>query len=357
MKIVFFGLSVTSSWGNGHATTYRGLLRELVWRGHEVIFFERDVPWYSANRDLQPQDADSDVVMYDSLKKLESYGSLIGSADAVVVGSYVPEGIALAEWLIRVARGVTVYYDIDTPVTLARVAAGDCEYLCADLIPKFQLYLSFSGGSILRRLESEFGSPSARAFYCAVDPDSYHPEVVEERWDLGYLGTYSDDRQPGLERLLLNPARQWDRGRFVVAGPQYPPGIDWPGNVERIEHLAPARHRRFYNSQRFTLNITRADMIAAGHSPSVRLFEAAACGTPIISDWWEGLDEIFEIGTEVLVVDDARSVLEILHGMSPDQARVIGSAARRRVLASHTAARRAAELERHLSHVRKESLV
>ena len=184
-----------------------------------------------------------------------------------------------------------------------------------------------------------------------MDPTRYFPENQTERWDLGYLGTYSDDRQPALERLLLEPARRLPEGNFVVAGPQYPPEIAWPGNVARIEHLPPEDHRAFYNRQRFTLNVTRADMVAAGHSPSVRLFEAAACGTPIISDPWDGLDEIFDIGTEILVARDPRDVMNYLADISAEQAAAIGEAGRRRVLAAHTAAHRAADLETYLGEV------
>ncbi|MEX1049841.1 MAG: glycosyltransferase, partial [Akkermansiaceae bacterium] len=231
---------------------------------------------------------------------------------------------------------------------LARMERGDCDYLSPELIPRFQLFLSFAGGQTLRRLEDEFGSPCARAFYCSVDPAHYFPESHALRWDLGYLGTYSDDRQAGLHRLLLEPARAWKAGRFIVAGSQYPEGIAWPSNVERVEHLPPAEHRQFYNSQRFALNITRCEMIAAGHSPSVRLFEAAACGTPIISDWWEGIDEFFEPGKEILIARDTEDVIELLRHLPPAEALKVGAAGRRRVLASHTAMHRAGELEAHL---------
>ncbi len=217
-------------------------------------------------------------------------------ADLVIVGSYVPDGVEVGRWAIATAQGVTAFYDIDTPVTLAKLERGDTEYLSPDLIRRYDMYLSFTGGPTLQRLERQYGSPMARALYCSVDPERYHPEPAEPRWDLGYLGTYSDDRQPTVDRLLVEPARAWGEGRFVVAGPQYPGSIVWPANVARIEHLPPADHSAFYNAQRFTLNVTRADMIAAGWSPSVRLFEAAACGTPIISDWWAGLDSLFDPG-------------------------------------------------------------
>jgi spore maturation protein CgeB len=165
------------------------------------------------------------------------------------------------------------------------------------------------------------------------------------------MGTYSDDRQPTLDALLVEPARRWAGGRFVVAGPMYPPELRWPPNVRRITHLPPAEHRGFYNAQRFTLNVTRADMIAAGWSPSVRLFEAAACGTPIVSDWWAGLDTLLAPGTEVLVARDAAEALAIVREMPEAERRAIGDAARRRVLASHTAAHRAAELEAYVSEL------
>jgi spore maturation protein CgeB len=213
------------------------------------------------------------------------------------------------------------------------------------LIPQFQLYLSFTGGPTLERLEQEYGAQLARPLYCSVDPSLYRPEPAVVRWDLGYMGTYSDDRQPGLARLMLEPARMWQEGRFAVAGPQYPKSIRWPRNLRRIEHLPPSRHRRFYNSQRFTLNLTRADMVAAGFSPSVRLFEAAACGTPIVSDYWDGIDTLFESGREILIARSAADVLEWVRDLPESERLALGQRARSRVLSEHTAAHRAAELE------------
>jgi spore maturation protein CgeB len=346
--MVMIGLSITSSWGNGHATTYRGLVRELVRRGHDVLFLERDVPWYARNRDLvQPPFGRTEL--YHSLEELKDrFGREVGAADLVLVGSFVPEGVPVGEWVQQTARGVKAFYDIDTPVTLAKLARGDEEYLSAALIPHYDLYLSFTGGPTLDTLETRFGSPMARALYCSCDPELYYPEGAEPCWDLGYLGTYSPDRQPALEGLMLDSARLWPEERFVAAGPLYPATVEWPANVERREHLAPVEHRSFYNRQRFTLNITRADMVRAGYSPSVRLFEAAACGTPIISDYWEGLETFFEPGTEVLVSRSAQKTLRHLREM-PEAERVqLGARARARVLAGHTAAHRAAQLEGYI---------
>jgi spore maturation protein CgeB len=264
----------------------------------------------------------------------------------------VPEGVAVGEWAARTARGAVAFYDIDTPVTLAKLARGDHEYLTPALVARYDLYLSFTGGPTLRRLERELGSPMARALYCSVDPALYAPDPsVPVTLDLGYMGTYSDDRQPTVDRLLVEPARRWPEGRFAVVGPQYPEHLAWPANVRREIHLAPREHRAFYNAQRFTLNVTRADMIAAGWSPSVRLFEAAACGTPIVSDRWAGLEEVLRPGTEILVADDAEAVLRAVRGMPDDERRALGDAARARVLAAHTAAHRAAELEAHVTEV------
>jgi spore maturation protein CgeB len=345
MKFVICGLSITSSWGNGHATTYRGLVRELVNLGHEVLFLEHDKPWYADNRDL-PRPPYGRTELYASVEELKDrFGAEVREADVVIVGSYVPEGVTVGEWVTTTARGITAFYDIDTPVTLAKLERGDEEYLAPRLISRYGLYLSFTGGPTLRRLEREYGSPMARVLYCSVDPSLYFPEEREIEWDLGYLGTYGEDRQPRLERLLLKPARRQPQRHFVVAGPLYPPTIEWPANVARIEHLPPAEHRGFYNAQRFTLNITRADMVRAGYSPSVRLFEAAACGTLIISDWWDGLDTIFQIGKEILVSRSSAATLRYLNETSEAERKRLGRQARKRVLGQHTAAHRARELE------------
>lgn len=348
LNIVIFGLSITSAWGNGHATTYRALARALHRRGHRVRFFERDMPWYAEHRDLAEPPYCS-VQLYTHIGQLESHLPDLAHADLVMVGSYVPEGRRLIEWLLPRLACTTAFYDIDTPVTVAKLAAGTCEYLDAALVPRFDLYLSFAGGPILQRLRHEFGASRPTAFYCSVEPQEYSPVAgAAKLYDLGYLGTYSADRQPALERLLLAPARQWRGGAFYVAGAQYPDTLRWPANVARKQHLAPAEHRSFYNCQRFTLNITRADMLANGYSPSVRLFEAAACGVPIISDVWPGLDEMFVPGREIILVNSTEEVLHWLRDFESQELLQIGARARRRVLECHTADHRVLELERHL---------
>jgi spore maturation protein CgeB len=349
MRVVVLGLSLSSSWGNGHATTYRALLRAFAARGHDILFLERQVPWYAAHRDL----ADPSycrLAFYDSVEELDAWRDELASADAVILGSFVPDGIAVGELAQRLAK-LAAFYDIDTPVTLAALARGEETYIAVRQIAGFRLYLSFTGGPTLARLEAEYGSPAARQLYCSVDIDAYRPLDLPHRWDLSYLGTYSDDRQPMLERLLLEPARRTPDRRFVVAGAQFPETIVWPANVERIAHLPPEKHAAFYAQSRFTLNVTRADMVRAGYSPSVRLFEAGACGTPIISDDWRGLDELLRPGREILIATDGGQVVEAL-AMDETYRRAMATTLRSRILAEHSAARRAAELEDYLLSAR-----
>jgi spore maturation protein CgeB len=351
LNIVILGLSITSSWGNGHATTFRALVRALSARGHSVFFLERDMPWYAKNRDL-PNPPYGLTQLYRSVSELKRrFERKVMKADLCIVGSYVPEGIAIGDWVTATCRGVKAFYDIDTPITLAKLESGDAEYLTRRLVRRYDLYLSFTGGPVLRKIERELGSPMARALYCSVDPKLYFPERSKIKWDLGYMGTYSVDRQPSLDQLLIEPARRSPELKTLVAGPMYPRELAWPKNVKRIEHLAPAAHRRFYNSQRFTLNLTRADMRAAGFSPSVRLFEAAACGTPIISDSWPGLETFFEPRREILTASTADEVLHYVKDLSENDRRAIGERARDRIFDEHTSERRAMQLEDYVSEL------
>jgi spore maturation protein CgeB len=348
--IVILGLSITSSWGNGHATTYRSLVGGLERLGHRVLFLECDVPWYAANRD-QPQPHGATTKLYENFDDLIArFEQQVQAASLVIVGSFVPDGARVGEWVTSVARGRTAFYDIDTPITLEKLANGEADYLRRDLIPKYDCYLSFTGGPILQTIE-RYGSPMARVLYCSVDVEHYRPLALPRRWELGYLGTYSEDRQSGLEDLLLQPARQWENGCFAVAGSMYPPEVEWPSNVERITHIAPLDHPAFYRSQKFTLNLTRARMKEYGFSPSVRLFEAGACATPIISDWWTGFDSLFRIGHEILVARDAEDTLRYLREVGDDERLAIGEAARTRVLAEHTPQQRALQLEGYLEEM------
>jgi spore maturation protein CgeB len=342
VRIVILGLSVTSSWGNGHATNYRGLVGALERRGHDVLFLERDVAWYAANRDF---DAPW-VGLYSSLDDLrDRFAADVRSADLVIHGSYVAH---VSRWLAETAEGVLAFYDLDTPVTLARLERGECEYLPRELVPRYDIYLSFTGGPTLGRLERRYGAKRARPFYCLVDPACYRPLCTERRYALGYIGTYDRERQRTLSRLLVKPARRLPEEHFVVAGPPYPPELKWPANVERIEHVAPGAHAQFYARQRLTLNATRREMAVAGWSPSVRLFEAAACAVPVVTDVWPGLSDFFRPGEEILEASSPEDVMQAL-SLGDGELRAIGLAARERVLHEHTADHRASQLEAYVA--------
>ncbi|MVA38036.1 glycosyltransferase [Agrobacterium vitis] len=352
-NLVFLGLSLSSSWGNGHATTYRALIRGLKANGVRVLFLERDVPWYATHRDLPDPDF-CDLAYYSEIDAmLDTYADELRQAEAVIIGSYVPDGVALIDKVLRLRPQRLCFYDIDTPVTLAKLARGEEEYLSPRQIADFDAYFSFSGGQVLTRLEAQYKARRALPLYCSVDADRYRPTGEAHRWDLGYLGTYSPDRQPTLEKLLIEPARRLPHLRFVVAGPQYPSDIRWPGNVKRIEHLPPEDHPGFYSRQRFTLNVTRADMIAAGWSPSVRLFEAAACRTPIISDPWRGLRALLPDGEAIVIAREAQDVIRALTETEETVRRLLGERARDIVLKGHTGAVRARELANALALIPK----
>ena len=354
MKIVIYGLTITSSWGNGHGTTYRSLVKALAKRGHTVHFIERDVEWYRSNRDL-PEPEFCTVQIYDDwAQSRKILVEASAGADAIVVGSYFPDAIALTTELLAAGRGPVLFYDIDTPITMARLrAAGGTEYLDAKLIPHYAAYLSFTGGPALTELEQQFGSPWAVPFHCSVDAELYKPTACREafRCDLSYLGTYAEDRQPKLMRFLGSTAALLPDRRFIVAGPQYPDWFVWGPNVGRMIHISPPEHPAFYSSSRFTLNLTRNDMVAAGYSPSVRLFEASACEAVILSDSWTGLEEFLTPGKEVLLPMDDQEVAEILTEMSDEERVRMGRRARERILAAHTSEHRAEEFENVVNRV------
>jgi spore maturation protein CgeB len=351
LRITIFGLSITSSWGNGHATTFRALFAALHRRGHQITFFEKDVEWYASNRDL-PAPPYAKVIAYDDWESvLPRARHAIRECDVAIVGSYFPDGIAALQEIIDARPPVKAFYDIDTPVTVSLLGANaSCEYLSREQLPQLDLYFSFTGGPLLRRLESGYGVKRALPLYCSFDPSLYHPRLRDTRLqcDLSYMGTYASDRQPKLDDLLLTPALQCMERTFIVAGSMYPDSVTWPPNVEHVQHLEPKYHSLLYSSSDFVLNITRREMVMAGHSPSVRLFEAAACGATIISDIWAGLSEFFAPEEEILLVSQGSDVVDLLkHGALPE----IGKRARRRVLEQHTSDMRAREFEQAILNV------
>lgn len=347
MKLVIFGLTVTSSWGNGHATLWRGLIRALASRGWDLTFFEKDLPYYAEHRDLTAIPG-ARLVLYPDWELVRTQAKAeIREADAAMVTSYCPDGRAASALVCEMAQ-LSLFYDLDTPLTLARVGAGESvPYLPAEGLGGFDMVLSYTGGAALDQLIDRLGAKRAAPLYGHVDPDTHRPVKADERFraDVSYLGTFAADRQDKLARLFIEPARRRPDLRFLIGGSCYPQAFPWRPNIWFARHVAPPEHPAFFSSSRMTLNVTRRDMAALGWCPSGRLFEAAACGVPVLTDVWQGLEWFFEPGREVITVGDGEDVLA---AFDRDDLAAIGRAARERALDEHTSACRAAELERLL---------
>jgi spore maturation protein CgeB len=347
MKIVIFGLTISSSWGNGHATLWRGLCRALAKRGHRVVFFEKDVPYYAASRDFL-EIPGGDLILYEDWDSVRVRAEMeLKDADVTMVTSYCPDGISAGDLLLSAPHATRVFYDLDTPVTFTRLDAGEpISYISPRGLDEFDLVLSYTGGEALERLRRELGARRVAPLYGHVDPDVHRPVPSIHHYvsDLSYLGTYAADRQDTLQRLFINPAACRPDRRFLIGGAQYPEDFPWQPNIHFMRHLPPPEHPAFFSSSRLTLNITRQAMAKMGWCPSGRLFEAAACGTPILSDFWEGLDSFFEPGREILIARDTEDAVTALD-LTDAELKRIGKASRERALEEHTSERRAKELE------------
>lgn len=348
VKITIFGLALSSSWGNGHATPYRAILRALHRRGARSIFYEQDLPYYAAHRDFHVS-PDCELKLYPCWDdvRVEALRD-VAESDIVINASYCPDGARISDEVLDTEGPLHIFYDLDTPITLNALASHGSDYLRRDQIPRFDLYLSFTGGRVLQELERQYGAQLARPLYGCVDPETYQRVASHDgfRCWFSYLGTYAPDRQQKLNELFLEPARRRPGLPFVLAGSLYPREWIWPGNVKRFEHVAPGQHAALYSSSRATLNITRREMADSGYCPSGRFFEAAACGTPILTDWWEGLDAFFDPEHELCVVRTAEDVLACL-SLSDGELRAKAERARSRTLADHTGDRRATQLLAH----------
>lgn len=345
MKLVIFGLTISSSWGNGHATLWRGLCKALAKYGHDVTFLELDVPYYANHRDLiWPKTYK--LMLYSNWPEIaNSAERLVRETDVAVVTSYCPNACEASNLVLN-SSAIKVFYDLDTPVTLEQVKKnGSVEYIPASGLAGFDLVLSYVGGSALNELQSLLGAGRVAPLYGSVDPAVHKPVPPSEQYssDLSYLGTYAPDRQASLQKLFLGPAQVLRKRRFVLGGAQYPDDFPWTENVWFVSHVPPPQHASFYCSSRATLNVTRAAMASTGFCPSGRLFEAAACETPIVSDSWPGLDDFLTPGEEILVAGSSQDVVNAL-SLSPEELRRLGRAARERVLAEHTAEHRSREL-------------
>jgi spore maturation protein CgeB len=348
MHFVVFGLSISSSWGNGHATLWRGILRAMAERGHTASFYEKDAPYYASNRDGWRCPDGVGLRLYDSLDAVRRAAAReVDSADVALWTSYCPDGARISQMILESRATIKAFYDLDTPVTLSALCSGAAvEYLPPGGLGEFDLVLSYTGGRAIEELRSRLGASRVVPLYGSFDPETHRPvpTMDEFRGALCYLGTFAADRQRALEELFVMPASRMPEQRFVMGGAQYPETFPWTSNIFFVRHLRPMLHPAFFCSARATLNITRSHMAEYGYCPSGRLFEAAACGAVILSDWWEGLDTFFALGEEILRVASADDVVDVL-GLSDRELRDIGDAARQRALEQHTAARRVAELE------------
>lgn len=348
MKIVVFGLSLSSSWGNGHATVWRSLLAGLWRRGHRCVFFERDAYYYSEHRDLtRPQYAD--LCIYASWEAVvERARRELGESDVAIVTSYCADAIAASTLVLESRAKRRIFYDLDTPVTLANVGDGrSVFYLPPGGLRDFDLVLSFTGGGALEQLKQRLGARRVAVLYGSVDPAEYYPGEPDARFagDLSYLGTYAPDRQPYLERLFFAAAKRSPKRRFIMGGSLYPRQCPWLENIYYIPHVPPPEHARFYSSSPMSLNVTRPAMAAMGFCPSGRLFEAAACGAALLSDRWEGIERFFEPGSEIIMLDKTEDTVAALD-LDEDRVAAIARRARERTLDEHTGFRRALEFER-----------
>lgn len=346
MRVIIFGLTISSSWGNGHATIWRGLCGALARCGHQVVFFEHDVSYYSNHRDLTSPEG-YQIIFYENWVDIEPQArEMVAAADAAIITSYCPDSSSAAEVVLASKVPVRVFYDLDTPVTLERLRQqGSVDYVPSCGLGPFDLVLSYTGGRALLDLQELLGARKVAALYGSVDPRLHKPVQPKAKYgaDLSYLGTYAEDRQPMLRRLFIEAARCAPEKRFLVGGAQYPENFPWAENIWFVSHVPPAEHPAFYSSSKLTLSVTRAAMAEMGYCPSGRLFEAAACETPLVSDWWDGLDDFFEPGREIIVASSTAEVLEALAG-SRDELQQVGVAARERVMAEHTSDHRCQQL-------------
>jgi spore maturation protein CgeB len=353
VNITVFGLTLSSSWGNGHATPYRAIIRALDRLGHKVHFFEKDVPYYSSRRDFDSCDY-CELTLYSAWANIRERAlSAAADSDVVITASFLPEGRRINDEILDLGRPLRIFYDLDTPVTLNALRQGEVEYLDAGQIPAFDLVLSFTGGKALAALEHDYRARMVRPLYGCVDPDEYYRVAPAAKFqcDMSYMGTYSPDRQVKLDALLLEPSRRHPEKLFLLAGSLYPWNWQWGENVRRIDHVAPAEHSSFYSSSRLTLNITRGEMAANGWCPSGRFFEAAACGTPLITDAWDGLDSFFDLESELRVVTSAEDV-ETALSSSDEERQSMANRARQRTLDEHSGKVRARQLLQYIEEAR-----
>ncbi|MGN6790744.1 MAG: CgeB family protein [Rhodanobacteraceae bacterium] len=350
MKLAIFGLTISSSWGNGHATLWRGMCKALSRLGVDVVFFERDVHYYAQQRDCAAPEG-ATLVLYDDWQAVRAHARReLVDADAAIVTSYCPDALPARAEILDAARPLAVFYDLDSPVTIAAAREGTLlPYLDARGLRDYDIVLSYAGGPTLHALQKILQARNAHPLYGHVDPALHRPVAPSAtyRSDLCWLGTWAADRQRALEALFVDAAAARPQARFTIAGAQYPIDFPWHDNIWFIRHLPPSEHAAFLCSSRLALNVTRDAMARAGWCPSGRLFETAACAVPIVSDDWPGLSEFYRPDGEILLARDTEDVLAAMD-LSDAELKCIGEAGRARTLTSHTSMHRACELLRLL---------
>jgi spore maturation protein CgeB len=348
MRIAFFGSSLVSAYWNGAATYYRGIVRGLHERGHAVTFFEPDAYDRQAHRDLDDPEW-AEVVVYEPERWRETLAGARG-ADVVVKASGV--GVCdeeLEAGALRLGAPTTIFWDVDAPATLARMEADPHDSLRA-LVPRYDLVLTYGGGDPVVERYRALGAHDCVPVYNALDPDTHHPVPPEDRFacDLAFLGNRLPDREARVEEFFLRAAGEAPGRSFLLGGAGWE-DRPLPPNVRLIGHVSTNDHNALNCTPVAVLNVSRESMAANGYSPATRVFEAAGAGACLITDAWEGIEQFLEPGEEVLVARDGAEVAELLGGLGAERARAIGEAARRRLLAEHTYAHRAEQVEETLA--------
>ena len=347
MKIAFYGSSLLSSYWNGAATYYRGLIRALAEQGCETVFFEPDAHGRQQNRDMDPPDW-CDVRVYDATPRAtEEAVACAGAADIVVTASGVGvfDDILLQRTMDAAApHALRIWWDVDAPATLAEITASP-EAPLRRCLPHLDAVLTYGGGESVVKDYLALGARRCEPVYNALDPASHFPVPPDPRFraDLAFLGNRLPDREARVRAFFSEPARRAPDRRFLLGGSGWEAG-DLPGNVSVLGHVASRDHNAFNVTPLAVLNINRDSMAQRGFSPATRIFEAAGAGACLISDEWPGMEMFLQPGWEVLIARDGEDVLGLLEWLTPERARAIGEAARARILAEHTYDRRARQV-------------
>jgi spore maturation protein CgeB len=348
MKIAFFGSSLVSAYWNGAATYYRGIIRALADRGHQVTFYEPDAYDRQEHRDI-PDPPWAEVVVYPNAEDaaLAALEAARGS-DIVVKCSGVGVFDELLEREVlnlRDGRTSPIYWDVDAPATLDRIGADESDPF-RECIPQYDLILTYGGGDPVVDGYSAWGARQVEPIYNALDPLTHHPVACDDRFsgDLGFLGNRLPDREARVEEFFLQPAAALPERRFLIGGSGWG-DKEMPPNVNYLGHVYTRDHNAFNCSPTAVLNINRASMARYGFSPPTRVFEAAGAGACLITDHWDGIEQFLEPEREVLVVRSGDELAELVDTLPPERACDIGQAALQRVLGEHTYAHRVERLE------------